>query len=187
MDGHGRYRVLGETVDDAAGEAFDKVARFLGLGYPGRSRDRPARARGRSRGDPRSRGPMRGDGLDFSFSGLKTAVVQYVRKHPDADVADVAASFQAAIVDVLVDKLLAAARETGIDTIVAGGGVAANSALRERLLDVGGRGRRAGRAAEHRAVHRQRGDGRGGGRLPPGRRRPDPARRPRWSPNLRLV
>ena len=79
---------------------------------------------------------MHDDGLDFSFSGLKTAVVQYVRKHPETDVADVAASFQAAIVDVLVDKLLAAARETGIDTIVAGGGVAANSALRERLLDV---------------------------------------------------
>ena len=104
MDGHGRYRVLGETVDDAAGEAFDKVARFLGLGYPGR----PAIDRLAREGDPeaiRFPRPMRDDGLDFSFSGLKTAVVQYVRKHPDADVADVAASFQAAIVDVLVDKL----------------------------------------------------------------------------------
>ena len=127
--------MLGETVDDAAGEAFDKVARFLGLGYPGG----PAIDRLAREGDPeaiRFPRPMRDEGHDFSFSGLKTAVVQYVRKHPDADVADVAASFQAAIVDVLVDKLLAAARETGIATVVAGGGVAANSALRERLLDL---------------------------------------------------
>ena len=116
MDGHGRYRVLGETVDDAAGEAFDKVARFLGLGYPGG----PAIDRLALEGNPeavRFPRPMRGEGLDFSFSGLKTAVVQHVRKHPDGDVADVAASFQAAIVD-------------------AGGGVAANSALRERLSDL---------------------------------------------------
>jgi N6-L-threonylcarbamoyladenine synthase len=135
MDGHGRYRVLGETVDDAAGEAFDKVARFLGLGYPGG----PAIDRLAREGNPeaiRFPRPMRAEGLDFSFSGLKTAVVQYVRKHPQADIADIAASFQAAIVDVLVDKLLAAARETGIETVVAGGGVAANSALRERLLDL---------------------------------------------------
>jgi tRNA N6-adenosine threonylcarbamoyltransferase len=135
MDGHGRYRVLGETVDDAAGEAFDKVARFLGLDYPGGPAiDRIARS-----GDPeaiRFPRPMRNEGHDFSFSGLKTAVVQYVRKHPDADVADVAASFQAAIVDVLVEKLVGAARDSGIETVVAGGGVAANSALRQRLLDL---------------------------------------------------
>ena len=139
MDGHGRYRVLGETVDDAAGEAFDKIARFLGLGYPGG----PAIDRLARQGDPeaiRFPRPMRDDGLDFSFSGLKTAVVQYVRKHPDTAVADVAASFQAAIVDVLVDKLVAAAREVGIDTVVAGGGVAANSALRERLEAVAATG-----------------------------------------------
>ena len=78
--------------------------------------------------------------VDFSFAGLKTAVVNHVRRHPDGSVADVAASFQAAVVDVLVDKLLGAARETGIDTIVAGGGVAANSALRDRLVDVGATG-----------------------------------------------
>jgi N6-L-threonylcarbamoyladenine synthase len=135
MDGHGSYRVLGETVDDAAGEAFDKIARFLGLGYPGG----PAIDRVALDGDPeaiRFPRPMRGEGHDFSFSGLKTAVVQYVRKHPDADVADVAASFQAAIVDVLVEKLVGAAQETGISTVVAGGGVAANSALRGRLLDL---------------------------------------------------
>ena len=135
MDGHGRYRVLGETVDDAAGEAFDKVARFLGLGYPGGPAiDRIART-GNAEAIPFPR-PMRDEGHDFSFSGLKTAVVQYVRKHPDSDVADVAASFQAAIVDVLVEKLVGAARDTGIRTMVAGGGVAANSALRERLLDL---------------------------------------------------
>jgi N6-L-threonylcarbamoyladenine synthase len=136
MDGHGKYRVLGETVDDAAGEAFDKVARFLGLGYPGG----PAIDHLARDGDPeaiRFPRPMRNDGLDFSFSGLKTAVVQYVRKHPDVEVADVAASFQAAIVDVLVEKLEGAARATGIHTVVAGGGVAANSALRERIFDLG--------------------------------------------------
>jgi N6-L-threonylcarbamoyladenine synthase len=139
MDGHGSYRVLGETVDDAAGEAFDKVARFLGLGYPGG----PAIDRLALDGDPeaiRFPRPMRGEGHDFSFSGLKTAVVQYVRKHPDVEVADVAASFQAAIVDVLVEKLVAAARETGITTVVAGGGVAANSALRTRLFDLAAEG-----------------------------------------------
>src|SRR5689334_1626809 len=136
MDGHGEYRVLGQTVDDAAGEAFDKVARFLGLGYPGG----PAIDRAALEGDataiafPR---PMLEDGNDFSFSGLKTAVVQYVRKHPDVEVADVAASFQAAVVDVLVTKLLRVAEATGVETIVIGGGVAANSELRTRLLDEG--------------------------------------------------
>jgi N6-L-threonylcarbamoyladenine synthase len=136
MDAHGSYRVLGQTVDDAAGEAFDKVARFLGLGYPGG----PAIDRLALEGDraaiafPR---PMLDDGNDFSFSGLKTAVVQYVRKHPDLEVADVAASFQAAVVDVLVTKLLRVAEEAGVETIVIGGGVAANSELRTRLLDEG--------------------------------------------------
>ncbi|MCU1430277.1 MAG: O-sialoglycoprotein endopeptidase [Actinomycetia bacterium] len=134
MDGHGSYRVLGQTVDDAAGEAFDKVARFLGLGYPGG----PAIDRVALEGDPTAipfPRPMLADGLDFSFSGLKTAVVNYVRRNPDAEVADIAASFQAAVVDVLVTKLLRAAQETGMTTVVIGGGVAANSALRTRLLD----------------------------------------------------
>ena len=135
MDDHGKFRVLGQTVDDAAGEAFDKIARFLGLGYPGG----PAIDRIARDGDPNAIAfprPMRGDGHDFSFSGLKTAVVQYVRKHPEAAIADVAASFQAAIVDVLVDKLLGAADEDGISTVVIGGGVAANSALRARMATV---------------------------------------------------
>ncbi len=144
MDDHGRYRVLGRTVDDAAGEAFDKVARFLGLDYPGG----PAIDRLALQGDPAAIAfprPMLGDGNDFSFSGLKTAVVLHVRKHPDADVADVAASFQAAVVDVLVAKLLKvvgeqAALDPRMNTVVIGGGVAANSALRARLLDEGVRG-----------------------------------------------
>jgi len=144
MDDHGRYRVLGRTVDDAAGEAFDKVARFLGLGYPGG----PAIDRLSSQGDPAAIAfprPMLGDGHDFSFSGLKTAVVLYVRKHPDVDVADVAASFQAAVVDVLVAKLLGVveeerARDPRMTTVVIGGGVAANSALRARLRDENARG-----------------------------------------------
>jgi N6-L-threonylcarbamoyladenine synthase len=132
MRGHGRYETLGQTVDDAAGEAFDKVARFLGLGYPGG----PAIDALARRGDPEAVAfprPMLDDGADFSFSGLKTAVVTYCRRHPDLDVADVAASFQAAVVDVLVTKLMRAARSTALDTIVIGGGVAANSALRARV------------------------------------------------------
>ena len=135
MDAHGAYRVLGQTVDDAAGEAFDKVARFLGLGYPGG----PAIDRAAAAGDPEAIAfprPMLHDGFDFSFSGLKTAVVHYVRKHPEVATDDVAASFQAAVVDVLVEKLLAAARANDLPTIVIGGGVAANSELRTRLAEV---------------------------------------------------
>src|SRR5262249_47085389 len=109
---------------------------FLGLGYPGGPAiDRLART-----GDPTAikfPRPMLDDGNDFSFSGLKTAVVQYVRKHPDADVADVAASFQAAVVDVLVAKLLQVADQADISTLVVGGGVAANSALRARVTEEG--------------------------------------------------
>ena len=133
MDAHGQYRVLGSTVDDAAGEAFDKVARYLDLGYPGG----PVIDRLATEGDrdaiafPRA---MRHDGLDFSFSGLKTAVVNHVRKHPDVSVPDVAASFQEAVVDILVAKTRTAADELGVDTVCLGGGVAANSRLREVFL-----------------------------------------------------
>jgi N6-L-threonylcarbamoyladenine synthase len=134
MEGHGRYRLLGQTVDDAAGEAFDKVARYLGLGYPGG----PAIDRDAVLGDPKAIAfprAMLDDGLDFSFSGLKTAVVNYVRHHPDVDTADVAASFQQAVVDVLVTKACRAATQVGAKAIALGGGVGANSALREQLLD----------------------------------------------------
>jgi N6-L-threonylcarbamoyladenine synthase len=134
MDGHGRYRQLGTTVDDAAGEAFDKVARFLGLGYPGG----PAIDRVSLEGDPEAihfPRAMLDEGFDFSFSGLKTAVVTYVRKHPEVATADVAASFQRAVVDVLVAKARRAAREVGATGLCLAGGVAANSLLRERTLD----------------------------------------------------
>ncbi|MDQ3468901.1 MAG: tRNA (adenosine(37)-N6)-threonylcarbamoyltransferase complex transferase subunit TsaD, partial [Actinomycetota bacterium] len=126
----GQYRLLGQTIDDAAGEAFDKVARFLGLGYPGG----PAVERAALDGDPAAIAfprAMRDDGLDVSFSGLKTAVMNYVRANPDVDTADVAASFQAAVVDVLVLKVRRAASAVGAVGLALGGGVAANSSLRE--------------------------------------------------------
>ncbi len=134
MEGPGRYRLLGQTLDDAAGEAFDKVARFLGLGYPGG----PAIERAAAAGDrdafafPR---PLLGDGLDFSFSGLKTAVVRAVRARPDASDPDVAASFQQAVVDVLVAKALQAAVAGGARGVCLAGGVAANGALRRAIAE----------------------------------------------------
>ena len=143
MEGHGKYRVMGQTVDDAAGEAFDKVARFLGLGYPGG----PVIDRLAAEGDPEAIAfprPMLGEGYDFSFSGLKTAVVNHVRKHPGVDAADVAASFQEAVVDQLVTKLGAAADATRVPALVLGGGVAANSRLRARVGELAAAtGRRA--------------------------------------------
>src|SRR4051812_46747569 len=134
MSDHGVYRVLGSTIDDAAGEAFDKVARYLGLGYPGG----PAIDAIAMEGDPHAVAFPRAileDGYDFSFSGLKTAVVNHVRKHPDISTEDVAASFQEAVVDVLVTKARRAARDHGAKGLCLAGGVAANSQLRERLLD----------------------------------------------------
>ena len=131
---HGRYRLLEGTVDDAAGEAVDKVARFLGLGYPGG----PAIDREAMKGDPEAvpfPRPMLEGGLDFSFSGLKTAVINHVRAHPDVSTPDVAASFQAAVVDVLVAKARRAAAEAGATGLCLAGGVAAHSLLRERWLD----------------------------------------------------
>jgi N6-L-threonylcarbamoyladenine synthase len=135
MEDHGRYRVVGETVDDAAGEAFDKVARHLGLGYPGGPAiDRLAREGDRAAVRfPRA---MPGE-ADFSFAGLKTAVVNHTRRHPDTPLADVAASFQEAVVDQLVDKLVAAADEAGAPVLALGGGVAANSRLRAMVADAG--------------------------------------------------
>lgn len=134
MDGPGRYEVLGATLDDAAGEAFDKVARYLGLGYPGG----PAIDALAAQGDPTAIAFPRslpGSGFDFSFSGLKTAVINHVRKHPEVDTRDVAAAFQQAVVDVLVTRARAAAAACGARGIVLAGGVAANSQLREAVLD----------------------------------------------------
>jgi N6-L-threonylcarbamoyladenine synthase len=132
MGGPRRYRLMGETLDDAAGEAFDKVARFLGLGYPGG----PAIQKAAESGDPTAFAfprAMLGDGLDMSFSGIKTSVVTTVRRHPDAGNEDVAASFQQAVVDVLVDKALRAADQIGAHGICLAGGVAANGPLRREL------------------------------------------------------
>ncbi|MCB9680386.1 MAG: tRNA (adenosine(37)-N6)-threonylcarbamoyltransferase complex transferase subunit TsaD [Alphaproteobacteria bacterium] len=126
--GLGRYTVLGQTVDDAAGEAFDKVARMLGLGYPGG----PLVDRLAAEGDPMAVAlprPLPGD-LDWSFSGLKTAVRQHLLSTPRPSDADVCASFQAAVVDCLLQRALAAARRTGVHRIALGGGVAANSGVR---------------------------------------------------------
>jgi len=134
----GSYEVLGQTLDDAAGEAFDKIARFLGLGFPGG----PAIDKLAKRGDPKAIDfprAMKGNNLDFSFSGLKTAVVRHVRRAEEAGQkparSDVAASFQEAIVDVQVDKTMRAAADLGVSTIVLGGGVAANTRLRERMAE----------------------------------------------------
>jgi len=135
MRDHGSYRLLGQTIDDAAGEAFDKVARFLDLGYPGG----PAIDHEAERGDPKAIAfprAMLNDGLDFSFSGLKTSVINHVRKNPDVSAADVAASFQEAVVDVLVTKARRAAAATGARGLVLGGGVAANSLLRRRFAAI---------------------------------------------------
>ncbi|MEY5059377.1 MAG: putative O-sialoglycoprotein endopeptidase, partial [Actinomycetota bacterium] len=132
MRGHGDYRILGRTIDDAAGEAYDKVARFLDLGYPGG----PVIDRVSADGDPDAipfPRAMMNDGLDFSFSGLKTAVVNHARRNPGARSVDIAASFQAAVVDVLCAKTLRAAAQSGARGVVLGGGVAANSLLRSEM------------------------------------------------------
>lgn len=135
MEDHGKYRLLGQTLDDAAGEAYDKVARYLGLGYPGG----PIIDKMAMDGDPTAitfpRALMK-DGYDFSFSGLKTSVVNYVRKNPDVPDVDVAASFQEAVVDVLITKARRAVKEHGASGLCLAGGVAANSSLRQRALDV---------------------------------------------------
>ena len=133
----GSYRLLGETRDDAAGEAFDKTAKLLGLPYPGG----PELARLAERGRPGTfdfpRPMLDRPGLEFSFSGLKTAVVHAVREREMTDTlrADVAAGVQAAIVETLTVKALRALEETGLDTLVVSGGVSANRSLRERLTD----------------------------------------------------
>ncbi len=133
MRGHGDYEVLGQTMDDAAGEAYDKVARQLGLGYPGGPIiDRLAMTGKPTIAFPR---PVLNEGYKFSFSGLKTSVINHIRKNPDAKTEDVAASFQEAVVDVLVTKARRAAVETGAKGLATGGGVAANSRLREAVID----------------------------------------------------
>jgi N6-L-threonylcarbamoyladenine synthase len=136
---YGRYHILGRTRDDAAGEAFDKVSKLLGLGYPGG----PAIDRLAAKGNPKAVAFPRAflaDGWDFSFSGLKTAVVYHLRDHPEIlatkkKVADVCASFQAAVTEVLVKKTIAAAEKLNLRHIVLCGGVSANTALREAFAE----------------------------------------------------
>ncbi|TGU72183.1 tRNA (adenosine(37)-N6)-threonylcarbamoyltransferase complex transferase subunit TsaD [Geomonas terrae] len=136
VDGVGRYKTLGQTVDDAAGEAFDKVAKLIGLPYPGGvAIDRLA-----ATGNPEAikfPRPLLHDGtFNFSFSGLKTAVLTHVNRHPEAKEAginDLAASFQEAVCDVLTKKTAAAVAATGIKRLVVAGGVACNSGLRRSM------------------------------------------------------
>ena len=140
MDGFGKYKRLGQTRDDAAGEAFDKVAKLLGLGYPGG----PIIDELSKLGNPTAirfpRPSLGKNSFDFSFSGLKTAVVNYVRSHPEPQggypedlVQDIVSSFQEAVVEVLVKKTLQAAQHQGLRRVVLSGGVAANRRLRERI------------------------------------------------------
>ncbi|HEV2685714.1 MAG TPA: tRNA (adenosine(37)-N6)-threonylcarbamoyltransferase complex transferase subunit TsaD [Actinomycetota bacterium] len=141
MPEHGRFEILGQTIDDAAGEAFDKVARFLGLGFPGG----PAIDRLARDGDAAAyrfpRALLNDPNYDFSLSGLKTAVIRWAREREatgeEFDVADVAASFQEAIVDVQVAKTVRAALDEEIGSVVIAGGVAANSRLRDKMREAG--------------------------------------------------
>jgi N6-L-threonylcarbamoyladenine synthase len=131
VKGYGDYSILGGTIDDAAGEAYDKVARVLGLGYPGG----PIVDKLAKDGDPKAVPMprlMRDDSYDFSFSGIKTAVARKVQADPSLGVADVAAGFQRAVVDSLVTKAKKAVVDTGAQALCLAGGVAANSELRAR-------------------------------------------------------
>lgn len=131
------YKLLGQTRDDAAGEAFDKIAKLLGLGYPGG----PVIAETAERGDPEAisfpRAWLEPESFDFSFSGVKTSVANYVsrmqQKKEILNIPDICASFQEAVTDVLVEKTLAAAAKTGVNRVVLAGGVAANQRLRDRM------------------------------------------------------
>jgi N6-L-threonylcarbamoyladenine synthase len=142
VDGFGKYKRLGQTRDDAAGEAFDKVAKLLSLGYPGG----PVIDELSKSSNPKAirfpRPTLGKNSLDFSFSGLKTAVVNYVKSHPEPAggyseelIRDIVSSFQEAVVDVLVKKTLQAAQNQGLRRIVLSGGVAANRRLRERIKE----------------------------------------------------
>ncbi len=142
VDGFGKYRRLGQTRDDAAGEAFDKVAKLLGLGYPGG----PIIDELSKTGNPKAirfpRPSLGKNSFDFSFSGLKTSVVNYVKSHPapiedypENLIQDIVSSFQEAVVEVLVRKTLQAAQHQGLRKIVLSGGVAANRLLRERMRE----------------------------------------------------
>jgi N6-L-threonylcarbamoyladenine synthase len=156
VEDYGNIDLLGRTRDDAAGEAFDKVAKFLNLGYPGGVVIDNLACKGNPQAISFPRAYLEKDSLDFSFSGIKTAVVNFVRKYVDTNqpneatrpgvsgvsakelplpVADIVASFQEAVVEVLVEKTCAAAKRFKVGQLVVAGGVAANSRLRQRLLE----------------------------------------------------
>lgn len=141
VEGVGRYRVMGQSLDDAVGEAFDKSAKLLGLGYPGGPALAALAAEGRADAHAFPRPMLKRPGLDFSFSGLKTAVMLAIKAAPDtrADHADIAASFQQAVVETLVAKCSQALATTGAATLVVAGGVGANAALRGALAERGTR------------------------------------------------
>lgn len=133
------YEVIGKTLDDAAGESFDKVARKIGLGYPGGPKIDKLAKEGNKDAIDFPRVMLEKGSYDFSFSGLKTAVLNYAHKleqrGEEVNKADLAASFQEAVVDVLVDKSMMLLKETGLKTLAVSGGVAANSRLKERLKE----------------------------------------------------
>lgn len=142
VDGFGKYERLGQTRDDAAGEAFDKVAKLLGLGYPGG----PIIDELSETGNPKAirfpRSYLGKNSFDFSFSGIKTAVVNYVKAHPETPggypedlIRDIVSSFQEAVVEVLMKKTLQAAQHEGLKRVVLSGGVAANRHLRQRIKE----------------------------------------------------
>jgi len=143
VENPGDYKIMGQTLDDAAGEAFDKVAKVLGLGYPGGGIIEKISKSGRPDAVHFPRAYLSDDSYDFSFSGLKTSVSLYIDKWKEPDdnpsskpgVEDIAASFQEAVFDVLVNKLIRAGLETGVSSIVLAGGVACNRALRDRLKE----------------------------------------------------
>lgn len=132
-----QFEIMGQTRDDAAGEAFDKVARVLGLGYPGGPLIDKLAKQGNKDAVHFPRVRFEDGSLDFSFSGVKTSVLNYIHRLEQKDesynAADIAASFQNAVVEVLVDKTIAAAKKVGINTVALAGGVAANSALRQLM------------------------------------------------------
>lgn len=132
VDDFGSYKEIGRTRDDAAGEAYDKVAKLLGFGYPGG----PIIDAISLKGDPQAiafpKANLQGS-CDFSFSGLKTAVMNYVRKHPEATKEDISASFQSAVIEVLIDRVSEAVKAEGVKRVALSGGVSANSTLREKI------------------------------------------------------
>jgi len=145
VKGFGSYALLGQTLDDAAGEAFDKVAKISGMGYPGGVAIEKASEKGRHDGVAFPRAYMSKTSLDFSFSGLKTAVSLYLKRwgedpllRADITLNDIVASFQESVVDVLVGKLMAAAKRMGVSSVVLAGGVACNNHLKKRLVERAG-------------------------------------------------